>query len=180
VTKGAVRGHLGWARRVAAHPVVAGALAEGNVLTESIARTVCGWTGQLPQACRDTADAILVAAARAGARQQDLAELAAEIYARSLSGTDAPQDTFEDRKVILETTYDGAGVISGDLIPECAAVVTAVLESCPRPEAPRTPGPGLSDTTTHWRRRCPDCVNASWFGSHRYGYRRLHLSCAVS
>ena len=34
VTKGAARGHLGWARRVMAHPQVAAALAAGTVLTE--------------------------------------------------------------------------------------------------------------------------------------------------
>ena len=38
VTKGAARGHLGWARRAAAHPQVVAALAEGTVLTESINR----------------------------------------------------------------------------------------------------------------------------------------------
>jgi hypothetical protein len=37
VTKGAARGHLGWVRRVMAHPQVAAALAEGTVLTESMA-----------------------------------------------------------------------------------------------------------------------------------------------
>ena len=84
ITKGAARGHLGWARRVVSHPRVVAALAEGTVLSESMARTICRWTGKLPEACRQAADEILVAAARAGARKQDLAGLAAEIYARSL------------------------------------------------------------------------------------------------
>jgi hypothetical protein len=84
VTKGAARGHLGWARRVLAHPQVAAALAEGTVLTESMARTICGWTDKVPRECRPAADDILVAAAQAGARREDLAALAAEIYARSL------------------------------------------------------------------------------------------------
>jgi hypothetical protein len=56
VTKGAARGHLGWARRVMAHPQVVMALAEGTVLTESMARTICGWTGKLPASCREAAD----------------------------------------------------------------------------------------------------------------------------
>ena len=47
-------------------------------------RLICGWTDRLPESCRDAADEILVGAARAGARQEDLAGLAAEIYARSL------------------------------------------------------------------------------------------------
>ena len=120
VTKGAARGHLGWARRVMAHPQVVMALAEGTVLTESMARVVCGWTDKLPASCRETADEILLTAARAGARKDDLAALAAEIYARSLPDQQDDGDSqlsFEDRKVRVETTFGGAGVISGDLTP---------------------------------------------------------------
>jgi Domain of unknown function (DUF222) len=118
-----------------AHPQVVMALAEGTVLTESMGRTICQWTDKLPASCRETADEILVTAARAGARQDDLAALAAEIYARSLPDQqdDDPQLSFEDRKVRVETTFAGAGVICGDLTPECAAVVTAVLEALSAP-----------------------------------------------
>ena len=144
ITKGAARAHLGWARRDAAHPTVVAALAEGTVLSESMASTICGWTDKLPAGCRGTADEILVAAARAGARQDDLAALAAEIYARSLSDQEDgdSQLSFEDRRVRVETTFAGAGVISGDLTPECAAVVTAVLESCPPRGRGGHPDPG--------------------------------------
>ncbi|MGH3227428.1 MAG: DUF222 domain-containing protein [Streptosporangiaceae bacterium] len=145
VTKGAARGHLAWARRATAHPQVLAALAEGAVLTESMARMICCWTGKLPPGCRPAADEILVGAARAGARKEDLAALAAEIYARSLPQDDDPAAAFEDRKVRVETTFAGAGVISGDLTPECAAVVTAVLESL---SAPR----GAEDTRTREQR----------------------------
>src|SRR6516162_10227632 len=55
VTKGAARGHLGWARRAVTHPQVVAALAEGTVLTESMARTICGWTDKLPAECRPVA-----------------------------------------------------------------------------------------------------------------------------
>jgi hypothetical protein len=146
ITTGAARGHLGWARRTTAHPQVVAALAEGGPLTESMARTICQWTGKLPADCRETADAILVAAARAGARKEDLAALAAEIYARSLpEGEDDPEPAFEDRQVRVETTFAGAGVISGDLTPECAAVVTAVLEALSAPA-------GAQDTRTREQR----------------------------
>jgi hypothetical protein len=146
VTKGAARGHLGWARRVMAHPQVAAALAEGTVLTESMARTVCGWTDKLPRECRPAADEILITAARAGARREDLVALAAEIYARSLPDAgDDPEPAFEDRQVRVETTFAGAGVISGPLTPECAAVVTAVLESLSAPM-------GAEDTRTREQR----------------------------
>jgi hypothetical protein len=134
VTRGAALGHLGWARRVQAHPLVAAALAEGAVLTESMARVICGWTGKLPAGCRQDADDILITAARRGARQEDLAGLAAEIFARSLTDPDQdPGPVFEDRQVRVETTFAGAGVISGNLTPECAAVVTTVLESLSAP-----------------------------------------------
>ncbi|MGH3203256.1 MAG: DUF222 domain-containing protein [Streptosporangiaceae bacterium] len=148
ITKGAARGHLGWARRAVAHPTVVAALAEGTVLSESMARTVCGWTDKLPADCRAAADEILVTAARAGARKEDLAGLAAEIYARSLpdqQDDDDPQLSFEDRKVRVETTFAGAGVITGDLTPECSAVVTAVLESLSAPM-------GAEDTRTREQR----------------------------
>ena len=146
VTRGAARGHLGWARRAAAHPQVRAALAEGTVVTESMARIICQWTGKLPEPCRPAADEILIAAARAGARQEDLAALAAEIYARSLpDGEDDPEPKFEDRRVRVETTFAGAGVLTGDLTPECAAVVTAVLESL-------SPPMGAEDTRTREQR----------------------------
>jgi len=115
ITKGAARGHLGWSRRTLTHPQVVAALAEGIPLTESMARTICQWTDKLPADCRETADNILVAAARAGARKEDLAALAAEIYARSLRDDDNPEPAFEDRQVRVETTFAGAGVITGDV-----------------------------------------------------------------
>jgi hypothetical protein len=147
VTSGAARGHLGWARRTTGHPAVVLALADGTVVTESVARLICGWTGRLPADCRAAADDILLAAARAGARRADLAGLAAEIYARSRPDRDKdPQPGFEDRQVRVETTFGGAGVITGDLTPECTAIVTAVLESL---SAPAGAGDGRSRAQRH-------------------------------
>ena len=111
-----------------------------------MARPICGWTDKLPDYCRDTADGILITAARGGARQEDLAALAAEIYARSLpEDQDDPEPGFDDRQLRVATTFAGAGVISGDLTPEAAAVVTAVLEAL---SAPR----GAQDTRTKEQR----------------------------
>jgi hypothetical protein len=146
VTKGTARGHLAWSHRAAGHPQVVAALAEGTVLSESMARTICGWTDKLPPDCRQTADNILVGAARAGARKEDLAGLAGEIYARSLpEGEDDPEPEFEDRKLRVETTFAGAGVLSGDLTPECTAVVTTVLDALSAPA-------GAEDTRTREQR----------------------------
>jgi hypothetical protein len=146
ITRGAAAVHLAWVRRAAAHPRVVAGLA-GGVVSESYARKICGWSDQLPAECRDAADAILVAAAEAGADLTQLVELAAEMYARSLPAPDGedPDEAFEDRKVTVETTFDGAGVISGDLTPECAAIVTAVLESLSAPM-------GAEDTRTREQR----------------------------
>ena len=114
--------------------------------TKSYARTICAWTDKLPEDCRDSADAILVSAAQMGMELPDLAALAAEIEARSrpdVPDEDGPR--FEDRAVKLETTFGGAGVMTGDLTPECAAVVTAVLDAL---SAPR----GAEDDRSHGQR----------------------------
>ena len=134
ITKGAAVAYTAWVRRAAAHPQVAQALAAGEI-SESVARTICTWTDKLPGDCQEAADAILVTAARAGMDVRDLAELAGEIYARSLPedpGKDRDQ-AFGDRSVKLETTFDGAGVLTGDLTPECASVVGAVLDALSAP-----------------------------------------------
>ncbi len=146
VTKGAARGHISWARRTTGHPVVLLALTEGTIVSESMAGLICGWSDRLPSDCRAAADEILIAAARAGASRADLAGLAAEIYARSRpDGEDDPGLGFEDRQVRVETTFGGAGVITGDLTPECTAIVTAVLESLSAPA-------GAEDTRTREQR----------------------------
>jgi hypothetical protein len=148
ITKGAATAHTGWARRAMAHPQVNAALASGHVVSESYARTICEWSDKLPEDCRLAADTILIAAAKAGAELEDLAQLAAEIYARSLpdSGNDeGPKDNFEDRSLRLETTFGGAGLMTGDLTAECAAVVTAVLDALSAPM-------GAEDTRSHAQR----------------------------
>src|SRR5436309_766112 len=43
VTKGAAVAAVGWARRLAAHPVIARALAAGEI-SASWARAICGWS----------------------------------------------------------------------------------------------------------------------------------------
>ena len=83
ITAGAATGHAAWARRVVAHPLVAEALAEGHLLSESVARTICTWTDKLPEDCRRAADAILIVAVKTGANLPDLAEVFGGIYTLS-------------------------------------------------------------------------------------------------
>ena len=94
----------------------------------------------------------MLLAARSGADLRDLAGLAGEIYARSLpEDPDRKRDqAFEDRSVKLETTFGGAGVLTGDLSPECAAVVGTVLEALSAPA-------GAEDTRSH-AQRCHDAL----------------------
>ena len=147
ITRGAASGHLAWMRRAAAHPQVIVALAARH-LSESHARTICAWSDKLPGHCQHAADDILLTAARAGADLAGLAQLAAEMYVRSLSGTPAGDDAgedFGDRSVQVETTFEGAGVITGNLAPECAAVVGAVLDALSAPA-------GAEDDRSHAQR----------------------------
>src|SRR5580704_13560083 len=146
ITKGAAVSYTAWVRRAAAHPQVADTLAAGE-MSESYARTICGWTDKLPEDCRPDADAILLAAAQRGMDLRDLIALAAEIYARSLpdQADDDRDEAFEDRSVRLETTFEGAGVLSGDLTPECAAIVGTVLEALSAPA-------GATDTRSQAQR----------------------------
>jgi Domain of unknown function (DUF222) len=145
VTKGAATGHTAWVRRARAHPRITAAMA-AEEMTESYARTLCGWTDRLPEDCQDTADAILVAAAGRGMDLRDLATLAAEIQSRACPAPDEdPGRTFEERAVRLETTFGGAGVFTGDLTPECVALVGTVLDALSAPQ-------GAEDTRSHAQR----------------------------
>ncbi|MGH3193581.1 MAG: DUF222 domain-containing protein, partial [Streptosporangiaceae bacterium] len=229
VTLGCAAGHIGWSRRVQAHPLVAAALAERGRVSDSIGKVICDHTDKLPAADRDAADAILLGVARAGARQDDIARLAAQMYERSRSGTpdedlgdedpgddgpgdpdghaglddpdgcgssgdnaddpggsgtpggdpdapggtdgdldsagdntggpgddrngsgapgggsEDPDDGFDDRSVRLDTTLGGAGVLYGDLSPDCASLVSTVLDALSAPA-------GVEDTRSKAQR----------------------------
>src|ERR1039458_5033310 len=188
ITKGAATGHTAWVRRARAHPRIMAVLADGE-MSEPYARTLCGWTDQLPEECRDTADAILVAAAGRGMDLRDLATLAAEIQSRACPapGDEDPGKAFEDRAVRLETTFQGAGVFTGDLTPECTPLGGGGLAGlspprwsapswrrCPPRAARRTPAVTPSGTTTPWKKRCtgwsaPGCSRSGPVSPRRRG-----------
>jgi hypothetical protein len=146
VTKAVAVAHTAWAKRMVTHPRVVAALAAED-LSESYGRAICQWTDKLPEDCRPAADAILLSAAKAGMDLRDLAGLAAEMYERSRPDLpdEDPARAFEDRAVRLETTFQGAGILNGDLTPECAAVVGAVLDALSAPA-------GAEDIRSHSQR----------------------------
>jgi uncharacterized protein DUF222/HNH endonuclease len=129
---------------------LAEALATGGI-TDSWAAAIADWTKKLPADMRDETDRILLGAAAAGASLDDLATIAAcaiENWRRQQPDPDQPDDGFDDRYVQVGTTFGGAGVIRGNLTPECAAAVRAVVEALGKkagPEDDRTEGKRFHD-----------------------------------
>src|SRR6478736_4640844 len=134
ITRAAAASHTAWANQAGTHPAVVAALAGGEV-SESCGRAICQWTDRLPEKFRAESDELLVKAAAAGLGLADLSALFAEMYERARSDLpdEDPARGFGDRGVRLETTFQGAGVLTGDLTPECAAVVAKVLDALSAP-----------------------------------------------
>ena len=135
VTKGQAGEHKAVEALARDHPVLTAALAEGWVLTKSVALQLAKWTRPIPAEYRQRTEEILVAAARAGADLRSLAAICAEIrYRTATPDPDDQNDKQLDRAVSFDTTLDGAGVLRGDLTPECAAMVQAVLDALSAPD----------------------------------------------
>ena len=147
VTHGAAVAAVASARRLAAHPAIGQALADGE-LSPSWARAICQWTDRLPEDRRADADEILACAARGGAELAGLAGLAREMFERCCrDGRAATEDDgFADRWFRLGITFGGAGRAEGDLTSGCAAALAAVLEALEKKTGPE-------DTRTSWQRR---------------------------
>jgi hypothetical protein len=109
-------------RRHAERPRLAEALRAGEI-TQSWADEIAAWTRKLPGELRDRTDEVLLGAAGSGASLEDLAMLAA--YAIEQWRAQRP-----------DATFGGAGVIRGDLTPECAAAVGAVIEALGKRQGP--------------------------------------------
>jgi hypothetical protein len=101
------------------------------------------WTGKLPERYRVDADEVLLAAAAAGLGLEELAGLFGQMYERARGDLpdEDPDRDFADRGLKLATTFGGAGVIHGDLTPECAEMVGRVLDALSAPA-------GAEDTRT--------------------------------
>ena len=117
-------------RQFGERPGLHDAVATGD-LSWSWADAIARWTRKLPAGMRDETDKILLEAVAAGASLEDLATIAGAAIEQWRSQQPDPDDDFDfrDRYVKLGTTFGGAGVIRGDLTPECAAAVNAVMEA---------------------------------------------------
>src|SRR5580692_4407528 len=146
----AARASVRQMRQLRDRPLLGTALIAGDI-TDSLAFTIADWTRKLPAEMRAETDRILLDAAAAGASLDDLATIAAcaiEKWRQRQPDPDDPDDAFEDRFVQAGTTFGGAGVVRGNLTPECASAVRAVLEALGKkagPEDDRTEGKRFHD-----------------------------------
>lgn len=137
-------------RMLGERPHLADAMAR-NEISESWAAEIAVWLRKLPHELRAGTEKILADTAAAGASLEDLATIVAHAlnqWQADHPDPDQDEEKFRDRYVSLGTTFGGAGVIRGDLTPECAAAVTAVLEALGKkagPEDDRTEGQRFHD-----------------------------------
>jgi len=129
-------------RLLGRHPLLDDATGTG-ALSRSWAREIAGWTGRLPAGdLREQADRILLDAAAGGAELDDLRVIAQAAYEAWRASRPDPDDDpdddggFNERYLRLDATLDDAGRITGDLTPECAAAVQAVLEALGKKRGP--------------------------------------------
>ncbi len=118
-------------RQLGERPLLERALAAGDII-DSVVFEITRHTRKLPLEMRAGTDRILLEAAASGASLADLKLIAAaaiERWRAQQPDPDTPGDGFDDRSLQLGTTFDGAAVLRGDLTPECATAVRAVLES---------------------------------------------------
>jgi Domain of unknown function (DUF222)/HNH endonuclease len=139
-------------RQFSERPGLHEAVAAGDI-SKSWADAITRWTRKLPEGMRAETDKILLEAAAAGASLEDLATIAAAAIEQWRSAQPDPEDDFDfrDRYLKLGLTFGGAGVIRGDLTPECAAAVTAVLDTLGKrrgPEDDRSEGQRFHDALT--------------------------------
>ncbi len=150
MSKGAARAAVRQMRQLAERPLLGQALAAGDI-TDSVAFTIAERTRKLPEQLRAETDRILLDAAAAGASLDDLDTIAAcaiERWRQQQPDPDTPDDGFDDRTVQLGVTFGGAAVIHGNLTPECATALRAVLEALGKkagPEDNRTEGKRFHD-----------------------------------
>jgi len=113
ITGTQAKAHKYWAAQVDEHRPIIEAMTAGRHMPASLAARCCGWTRKLPLEFRAKADQILVDAFLAGADEQGLAQIAAELIAQ-LTPPDQDDGKLADRGLRLEDTIDGAGILRGE------------------------------------------------------------------
>jgi Domain of unknown function (DUF222) len=146
-TKGSAGTQRRWSRTQQAHPAVAEAMSSGE-LSEPYGQLICGWTGRLPDEMQAKSDKILVEAALGGCGVRELRLIMNQIWEQHKQNQpdEDGDDPFEDRWLRLESTLDGAGRVRGDLTPQCAASLQAVLDALGKKNGP-------DDIRTHGQRQ---------------------------
>jgi Domain of unknown function (DUF222) len=135
VTKAQAAEHKALQTLAGEHPVLHAALAKGWLRSKSVALQLAKWTRAIAAEYRDQAEQIVATAARKGADLRTLAAICAEIRARTAQpDPDDDNGRLLDRGVWFDTTLDGAGLLRGDLTPQCAAMVQAVLDALSAPQ----------------------------------------------
>ena len=136
-------------RRLAQHPAIAAAMAAGQV-SRSYGLAITDLTRKLPAGLRARTGQILLEAAAGGADIDDLKMLAAAALEQWRAQHPDPddEDGFEDRYLAVGTTFGGAGTIGGNLTPECATAVQAVLEALGKRHGPEDARTEASASTT--------------------------------
>jgi hypothetical protein len=125
VTKGQADAHVGLMKARDVHRPFERAMLDGH-LTVSVARRVGKLTGKIDDDdIRACVDEMVVTAAMVGSSEHDLMVIAAAAVERFAPPD--PDKPMKDRDLRLDTTFEGAGVLRGELTPECAAMVGAVL-----------------------------------------------------
>ncbi len=126
-------------RQFREHPQIASAVASGTI-SEAWAAEMADWTRRLPEDWRADVDRILLETAAAGASFEDLAMIAQAAYEKwrqqKPDPDDDPDDGFDERYLKLATTIDDAGRVTGNLTPECATALQAVLEALGKKAGP--------------------------------------------
>ena len=139
MTRKAASAQVRQMRQFREHPAIASAVASGG-LSEAWAGEMATWTHRLPADWRADVDRILLDAAAAGAGLEELAIIAQAAYEKWRQQDAAPDDDpageFDERYLKLGTTLDNAGRVNGNLTPECAAALQAVLEALGKKAGP--------------------------------------------
>ena len=146
MTRGDARAKVRRMRLLRGQPAMAAALADADI-SKSQAMAIAGWTKKLPGGAARGDDHDPGAGRPVRARRWMTCGSSPAVAQQKwrASRPDGDEDGFDDRYVQVGTTFGGAGVIRGDLTPECAAAVQAVLEALGKKA-------GAEDTRTEGQR----------------------------